>query len=141
MRCVLSFILAGFLSGFQFLLTPYLTYSGRGVKEALLPREATVWLCPLMFLAVLVASFRSPIDDTVKAFRRCCYRSALWSGILTIFFFELVCCGLWRFDQVPPSGDLHWGAAAIFFCMVWSGSLGVVLVEYHLRSKLRLPRS
>jgi hypothetical protein len=128
---------AGTLAAIQLILTPYLAYEGRGVKHALLPDpEMHFLLCVLVFVAALGASVRSSTQSRPEALWFCCFRSALWAGILTLFFFETVCCCLLRFDEVPPSGDLHWNAVIVFFDLVWGLSFYVLLIGSRCRRTL-----
>jgi hypothetical protein len=140
-QAVFRIVIGACLTAIQLILTPYLAYAGRrGNIHALLPDPVDQFLlCVLVFVAAMIASYRTSSVGKLPVLWSCCIRGTLWAAILTLFFFEVVCCSLLRFDQVPPSNDLHINAVIVFFGLVWFLSFYILLFGERLLKRFLTP--
>lgn len=129
------------VASIQVVLTPYLAYScRRGDIHAILPSlMGQVLLCVLVFGATMIACYRPSSVGKRLFLWSCCIRSALWAGILALFFFEVVCCCLLRFDQVPPLNNLHLNAVIVFFGLVWFLSFHILFLGATVLRRCLMP--
>ena len=137
----LRIVIGACVAAIQWSLTPYLSYAcRRGDLHALLPDSVGQFLLSIfVFAATMIACYRISTVGKLPVLWSCCVRSVLWAGILTLFFFEVACCGLWRFEQVPPSNDIHMNAVIVFFGLVWFLSFHILLFGAHVLRRCLMP--
>lgn len=102
------------------------------------PDEAGL-LAPLVFVLVLLACWRPALRDRTSALWYCAWRSLLWAAVLTLIFFEAYCCGGLRFEESPPSHDLHWGAVRLYFAMMGSLAFAILSIDVVRKSPMGTP--
>ena len=135
-RWVAALAVSAVLAFSQSSLTPYLTYQGRGVPRAVLSEKDAALLGPIVFLLVLAACVDASTLGKSATCWHCCFRSAIWSAVLSLFFLEIVSCCALRFQEVPASGSLHGHVVLIYFGLTWASSLSLMLFGAHLRAKI-----
>lgn len=75
-------VIAAALAFLQFLLTPFLTFEGRGIR-AMLRKDDTLFVCAAVFLMVLAASFRATTLGKPALLWHYALRALLWGAVLT----------------------------------------------------------